>query len=79
MSVRSQRATTSTTYSISLDYKECLSKAKRIHRQDKEFYIYQVGKSYSSVSKLDFNTNDKYSNEPTLEHWVFNNRWVKCK
>ena len=76
MAVRKQRATTSTLYAMEKEYKDVLSKAKKIHRYDGEFYIYKRNELYQSVSKFDFQTFNYPENE--LEHWIIENkRWKK--
>ena len=76
MAVRKQRATTSTLYAMEKEYKDVLSKAKKIHRYDGEFYIYKRNELYQSVSKFDFQTFNYPENE--CEHWIIENRrWKK--
>ena len=71
MASRKQRSTTSETYALELDYEKCLAKAKRLHRKDMEFFLYQINNAYCSISSKDYATNEKYRNETTLEHWLF--------
>lgn len=66
-----RRATTSKTYAMDMDYKKCITDAKRIHRYDCIFYIYLQGKHYTSISYRDYQTNEKYHSIKGLEHWYF--------
>lgn len=71
-----RRATTSKTYSMKMDKKECVTEAKRLHRYDKCFYIVRVDTSYSSVSPFDYEA--YYKNEKNIEKWTFSEdikRW----
>lgn len=71
-----RRATTSETYAMDSDYNKVLTKAKRLHRSDGEFYIGNINGYYSSISILDVKTFNY--NQEELEHWIFNNkRWIK--
>jgi len=75
MAVRKQRATTSKLYVMDQDYNKVLTEAKRLHRQDGEFYIGENNNIYSSITKSDYETYnyDTYK----LEHWIFNKKWIK--
>lgn len=80
MAVRKQRATTSELYALETEYKKCLTKAKRIHREDMEFYIYQINSCYCSASISDYMmAQEQHNNEPTLEYWFFNPDIAKWK
>lgn len=73
MAVRRQRATTSETYAFDRDYNIVLSKAKRFHKSYKEFYLYQVGEYWTSIT-----TSEIKDFSLMLEHWLWNGtRWVK--
>ena len=54
MAVRKQRATTSTLYAMEKEYKEVLSKAKKIHRYDGEFYIYKRNIGFKDIIRRYF-------------------------
>jgi hypothetical protein len=73
VSARRQRATTSETYAFNENYDIVLTKAKKLHRDAKEFYLYQIDKYWTSIDPLfvkDMNL--------MLEHWTFtDNRWHK--
>jgi hypothetical protein len=74
MAVRRQRATTSATYAMDKDKSVVITKAKRIHRYDGEFYIVRVLEDYSSVNTFDMK--QYYKDEVNVEHWKFDNgRW----
>ncbi len=76
MAVRRQRATTSETYAMDFDYNKVLTKAKRLHKSDNEFYIGKINDNYTSISGFDVKLYN-YDLEK-LEHWIFNNkRWSK--
>ena len=72
-----RRTTTKKTYAMNIDYKKCLKEAKTIHRDDKAFYLYDVGNCYSSISVSEFDCNDLFKSTPSLEYWVFDDRWEK--
>jgi len=71
-----RRATKSETYAFGKEYELVLQKAKKLHRQDNEFYIDKVLESYTSISSNDIDTYNYDVNR--LEHWKFiGNRWQK--
>jgi hypothetical protein len=71
-----RRATTTSIYAIG-DYDKCLKDAKRIHKEEKEFYVYKVDdKIWSSVSISDLVVDLSRMDE----HWKQNeitNRWCR--
>lgn len=81
MAVRKHRSTTSERYSLSIDYDYVLSKAKKRHRHESEFYItaIEMGSTfYSDVSVVEFETIYKSNMEQMFEHWKFESgRWRK--
>ena len=77
MAVRKQRATTSKTYSMDICYTKALADAKRIHRDDKKFYMDKVNDVFTSISEFEYSRTPAYQ-EKDLEEWNFvNGRWRK--
>lgn len=76
MAVRKQRATTSKLYAMDIDYNKVLTEAKKIHRSDNEFYIYNSDNGYHTSISIHDVYLDNY-NKSQLEHWKFNKRWIK--
>jgi len=58
------------------DYNKVLAEAKRIHRSDNEFYIYNSDNGYHTSISIHNAYLGNYNKEE-LEHWIFNKRWIK--
>lgn len=75
MSLCRQR-TTFGTYAMSTDYSKALAGAKRVHRDDKKFYMEKTWGVYASVSMALYNARTK--NDEVFEEWNFiDGRWRK--